>query len=503
MTGFPNCHPSFVNLSRVPKGKRGLAMVPTIALLTMMAILVLAYASVAIDSVRWTQQQTDEQRLENAAESALALAVNGIWTPFAQARVGVRTRPVDFRVHMDRIGVLDQSVAVDPVAVDLRPLLDLPTDLRGQDELSNVSVGDITVMREDAGTRSLLTFRAAVSLTPLNGNRDRGKLKKTVEQVWSVERADWDGLDYALLANNINCIMCHASIDNAQRLYNTDPALYNTFDRVKVGSLESVEMRNAVESSIAGTLYLGGRGYDSAGSTITNWPDRDLRSRLFDAHGVLQEDALGNTVSTRLQPANSLTPAPMENLYLDYGAGGVLPDGFIPEAFPSVFVDDGGIDPLTGLPVPGNEGNRIVDDSEFYATVADSHGTLAGGSIHVSPLGGVVDTAAEVSALRTGNVASLASVTEGNVYLVGTEANPILLGGEIAVNGDLFLRGVVKGTGTLRVSGNVYIPSDLEYSDGTDAYGSRTYGVGTGGEGNSLAIASGGNILVGNIFHPR
>ncbi len=502
MTGFPSLKAE-CRLRSVSASKRGIAMVPTIAILTLMAILVLAYASVAVESARWTQQQSDEQRLDNAAESALALAVNGIWMPFSQSRAGLRTRPIDFRLHMDRLGILDQSAALTKTYSDLRGQLSLPTDIRGNDGLSNISVGEITVLREDTPTRSLLTFEASVSTRPLNGTNDRGKISKTVQQVWGVERGEWDGLDYALLANNINCIMCHASIDNARRLYNTDPALYNTFERVKVGSLESVEMRDSVSSFIAGTLYLGGRGYDSAGRTITNWPDRDLHSRAFDANGMLQEDAFGNTVSSRMQPADTTSPAAGENLYLNYGAGGALPDGFIPDSFPAVFADDGGIDAGTGLPVPGNADNRVLDDSEFYATVVDSTGTLGGGSIHVSAPGQVVDTAAELSALTTGNTSSLNSITEGNVYLVGTDANPILLNGEVAVKGDVFISGVVKGSGTLRVSGNVYIPSDLQYADGSDSNGNRTFGVDSNGDTNALAIASGGNVLVGNIFHPR
>ena len=77
-------------------------------------------------------------------------------------------------------------------------------------------------------------------------------------RVWAIEPPPWDGLDFALLANNVNCIMCHTEVDSAQRVYNQDPSLYGTFDRTRVGSIESFQFRNNPDSEIAGTLYIGG-----------------------------------------------------------------------------------------------------------------------------------------------------------------------------------------------------------------------------------------------------
>jgi cytochrome c551/c552 len=34
----------------------------------------------------------------------------------------------------------------------------------------------------------------------------------------------FDGFDYAVLANNINCIFCHTQVDSVDRVYNTDIA---------------------------------------------------------------------------------------------------------------------------------------------------------------------------------------------------------------------------------------------------------------------------------------
>ncbi|MEM7515432.1 MAG: hypothetical protein AAF368_00720, partial [Planctomycetota bacterium] len=178
-------------------------------------------------------------------------------------------------------------------------------------------------------------------------------------------------------------------------------------------------------------------------------------------------------------------------------------DGYLPSSFPSPFPDDGGYDPMLGGAVMADAGNRRVDPSEFHATTAFASGAISGGSIGVSAPGTVVSTPEQLATLQAGTSGSLDSVTEGNVVLIGTEDNPILLNGEVAIDGDVIIQGYVKGMGSLKVSGNVYMPSDVQYLDGADAVtGARTFGLDAGGEDNGLAIASGGNIMVGNIFHP-
>ena len=51
----------------------------------------------------------------------------------------------------------------------------------------------------------------------------------------------------------------------------------------------------------------------------------------------------------------------------------------------------------------------------------------------------------------------------GNLYLHGTDENPIVLDGPVVVRGNLILSGKVKGQGSFYVGGNVYIPDDISY----------------------------------------
>ena len=54
----------------------------------------------------------------------------------------------------------------------------------------------------------------------------------------------------------------------------------------------------------------------------------------------------------------------------------------------------------------------------------------------------------------------------GNLYLVGTIDDPIVLDGPVVVEGDLIISGYVTGQGAIYTGGNVYVPESLNYLDG-------------------------------------
>jgi hypothetical protein len=154
--------------------------------------------------------------------------------------------------------------------------------------------------------------------------------------------------------------------------------------------------------------------------------------------------------------------------------------------------------------VPEAAGNRMVDPSEFHALAESFEGAVSGGTIFVADGPGAIDTNSELAAaLASGNRASLPSGTVGSTILVGTEDDPILLDGDVVLQGDLVIQGWVKGRGSLVATGNVYVPADLQYVDGTVGTGpnaTRTFGVAPDGTENALGLAAGGNILIGNFY---
>ncbi len=54
-------------------------------------------------------------------------------------------------------------------------------------------------------------------------------------------------------------------------------------------------------------------------------------------------------------------------------------------------------------------------------------------------------------------------VSSGNLYLEGTDANPIEIKGSVVVEGNLIIKGKVKGQGAISAKGNIYIAGDIEY----------------------------------------
>ena len=120
----------------------------------------------------------------------------------------------------------------------------------------------------------------------------------------------------------------------------------------------------------------------------------------------------------------------------------------------------------------------------------------------------MIDTAVEYEAAFTaGNSESLGSSTSGNVILTGTIDNPIYLNDDIAIDGDLIIDGYVVGNGAIYVSGNVYVPTDLKYLNGSTFGTAPLDGDGGdppvwAGETNALALAAGGNIMLGDYLKP-
>ena len=486
--------------------RHGSALLVGVVIITLMSALVLGYLATAVDAERVSGQNIAERRLENAARSVLARATHELWGGFQRATPGARQTHWDAKAYFDGLGVLDQSGAPEPLRTDLLARIDLPRSLVGDPEFSRVEVEGLQVWRVD-GRRDLQLFMEASvrERSGLDGPVSPSLQRTAVRETYRIEGPRWEGLDFALLANNINCIMCHAEVDSAPRFYNTDPAHYGQYDRVKLGSLESFQLRDAPDSSVAGTLYLAGLGLHDDGTPITDWGGVDLKSREFDLEGHLLQDAWGNLTPRDLSPASTSAPQPLENLYLAYGSGGAegQVDGYLPSVFPSPFPDDGGFDFDTGTTVPENAGNRILDPSEFDAVAASVGGSLSGGSISVAAPGEQFDSSAALgSFFETPTTNRLDGMQKGNVHLYGTPDNPIQLNGDVAIEGDLILHGTVTGSGSLLVAGNVYIPGDLVMADGTNRHGERTYGVSANGDSNVLAIASGGNVMVGNFFHP-
>lgn len=407
----------------------------------------------------------------------------------------------------------------------------------------------VTARREDPDARStyVLLRSEATSWDPLTGDaasRLAAGLPadmRTNEVVLRYGGPIFNGFDFVLLANAINCTFCHAQIDNTHRIYNTDPLKYGTFDRVKVACLESLEARGGPSvgypyTRIAGTLYVQGTVVDAVGNPLSpdgttgawsgpvgtapqayvsgnpNWDvspyfARGIKSAEIDADGKIFEDPGATTPLERLRITNFADShkdgsgnydQPLGNFYKGYPTDPAQQiDGPVPDKFP-VVVKDANF-------------NRIVDDGEWTTHVDPANGftgTISGGMARVMlPKNG--STPYTHNRLPTGNgvsgVNEAANIpsggTSGNsVILVGSKTNPIVIDGKVAIDGDAIISGYVKGSGQLLVRGNLYVLGDLSYADGTDVNGKRTFGVASDTTTNAVAYAAGGSIIHGSYL---
>jgi hypothetical protein len=489
----------------------------------------MALMNMVLAGKKTVNHQKDDYELCSTVESVAVLVADSLWSGYLgdPAQNGQAGTIASFRTYMTTIGIPNSGPGGPPTAaqgVDLLPMISIPDDGAGQSRLNHVNVDSARVVRRDLADSCQLYVTISASTS-------RGKgivnpvLNRAVQQVFTVEPELFAGFDYALLTNNVNCIFCHTNVDSVERWFNNDSSNYGSYDRVKVGSLETLMLRHDqdgkswivnhydADSFVAGTVYSRGVITDHDGVRISNWAAQSFKGYGFDGvTGCIIEDQWGTPQVVDFVPAGT-PPQPLENLYENYPlVYADMPDGELPLSFPPPIPDDGGVDPLTGLPDPAAIGNRRVDDSEFHAISDTALGSITAGVMTLLPAGATISTTQQYSqALFVGNQSSLQHSITGNVILSGTVDNPITIDGTLAIDGDLIINGYIKGEGNLVVRGNVYIPTDLQYLDGQEYVagdppgqpsGPRTFGIAQDGTKNVLGLAAGGNVMIGDYLKP-
>jgi hypothetical protein len=499
--------------------RRGVAMIPTLLAVAGLSIFALALLMSVVTTKRSANNQADEYKLSSTVESVAMLATEKLWSGYLDKGDGTAGNITSFRNYLTGLGIQNSPNPAPPKTADgtdVLPLLNLPV-VDGKTTFHDVTVENLKVWRKDVGDATQLYLTIAATSTRGAGLINPN-LQRSLQQVYTVEPEEFDGFDYAVLANNINCIFCHTQVDSVDRVYNTSSSKYGDFERVKVGALETLMLRHTqgvggaigdwdADSNIAGTLYVRGTVTDADGDSIADWSDLAFQSYEFDSDGTLVEidpgvpGGPGVLTSDPFSPAG-FPPAKGENLYLEYPTDyAEMVDGNLPPGFPPPIPDDGGINPATGLPDPASIENKIIDDFEFDALAAQAVGTISAGKVTLVADGDTLDLTGYTAAITPvpGEVGTYTYAPEngpGNLVLTGTEDNPIIIDGTVVVDGDLIIHGYVKGQGTLVARGNIYVPSDLEYLDG------EMFGYGADSKVNALGMAAGGNVLVGDYLAP-
>jgi len=512
-----------------PSRRRGQALFLVVLLSVGAMAIGLAVSSVALINSDVTRAGMTGDHLTYAARSGIGQANFLLWTRYNNYVTTNLLKQAPGNVT-DFRGYLAPSLLVPPRAtagtlqtvtpgnLDLQPGqtrvlcdLQLPVgSVSGQSLRGNRVWVRVTAECQDTGLRdTYVVLRSeATAWDTVNGTVTQAMQaaanlpsdRAVVEQVLHFEGPPFEGFQFVLLANAINCTFCHTRIDNTNRVYNTDSTKYGQFPRVKVASLENLEMRNGANTTIAGTLYVQGSLVDSVGNVMTPaasaFNPGGLRSVAFDSDTGLIEEPNAGTALERTDDERFVdngTTSDFQNFYKNYPTDPALQvDGVVPDKFPPV--------------VPDENNNRAVDDSEWtdYKTNKGTFtGTLTGGSTRnlynkdgSSPYSG--------TSLPTGGTATIppGGTTAQSVILIGTDTNPIEIDGDVAIDEDVVIGGVVKGKGSLVARGNMYIMGDLKYADDMTS-GNRAFGVAEDGTENLVAYAAGGNIVHGAYLTAR
>lgn len=452
--------------------RRGQALVVAVVMLILVSGLALTLAQLAGISTTRSEETRMGDELVVSARAGLAQTRLEVWEAYVAAKGGTPGNQADFRTWLEDPAGLGLDA---DETLNLPQLRMVPSAVGGK---LLATLIDRSVERRDEGDQGTYLVMRAVARFAADPGRSR-----TAESVLRVGGQPWEGFRFALLANNVNCIFCHTRMNTVERFYDTAPGPHQ---RIKVASLESLLLRDGTDSRIAGTLYVQGTLMKKDGTVITA---DDLGTTSVGSPGGLEAeeiDASGKIVDpSNLVPfvsqGNSVQYA---NFYKHYPTDPALQvDGALPSKFPPI--------------VPDEDGDRQIDTTEWSNRAASMGGSITGGVIvPVTPGGG---TFSGTALPTTGTAGSFTSNTPNkHLVLVGTPSNPIVLNGQVAVDGDVIISGYVKGTdGVLVARGNMYIVGDIIYADGTDGDGKRTFGVAADSRANNIAFGAGGNIVHG------
>ncbi len=508
--------------ARARRNTRGMAMI-----FTMMAVIVIGTTLALVllrvqGNQKGTESAVDMIAVEEAAQSGIDMALKRLWNDYIATTGNTTMNWASYRTYLDGTlqipknedlnfnGSQDSNETGDgrngferyPADYSPHgwPLITTPvaiTDPETGRELASIDA--INIARYDDPWAAYLTVRSTATV---NGR------SKTAVQVLEIGSREATHTSFAILANNINCILCHAEFQQINLFNNTDASKYGSFDRIKVAALESLLIRSSesADSFIAGTVYTRGTvvkdsPYGQA-YTAGQLASSGFKGYAFsNVNGKINQSGSGGMSTTNL--VNGTTNAqgdlnPFANMYMNYPTAlDAQTDGEVPANFPAPYEDA--------------NNNRTVDDSEFEVAKNTANGIIdfqygpdAPGSVKAGVAYGVptgtVYTGTNLPTTSNGALNDLSTngVYEGNLFLVGTAQDPIVIDNAVAINGDLVIKGPIKGEGLLNVRGNVYIAGDVTYADAPG-----TFGKATDGTENALAIQTGGNILMGDYLTIR
>lgn len=455
------------------RSKKGITLVSTLVFMFIVIILVSVASLTSLNNRRNAQDALRTSQAQFAAEAGLEQAVVRLWHEVLASAASPSVSA--YAAELDRMG-LTNGTTVASLFGDPQSLGD------GSSFVVRVSRQDDTSTDPDAIVLTLVS----------TGTLADGTTRR-LRQVFRIDRAFFP-FDYALLTNNAECIFCHLDVKSMDALRGNPTADPSTWwRRAKVGVLESLIMRDNEEAGVVhGSLVARGTVSQQYSGRIG--PSNRYRTTMNPGDTRIRSTALVSATPADCSiPSNCTTP---QNLYYNYpdsnnlaAFGNRAPDGELPDGFP--------------LPIADTNNNRLIDDAEWNAEVSSSlAGTSESYSAGSITAAMTINPSGSITWPGGGSVQTQTSANLGqspsNVILDGS-VTPITLSGTVFINGDVVIRGRVRGNGTILARGNVYVMGDLTYDCGTEST-LVACDYSTPNRLPQLSLIAGGSTLMGDFL---
>jgi type II secretory pathway pseudopilin PulG len=461
--------------------RSGFALIGALFAVLIIALLVTIASSVSVGNMRNARDNVKTYQAQLAAEAGLDHAVYKVWHEVWNGASTTQRNINNYKTRLANSGIQNNTPSnSNPIAITI------PSQ-----NLYGGAAYTVSIVRQDPNS-STVSFTVTSTGTLADGT------KRTIVQTLSTGGKRFRGFDYALLTNNANCVFCHARIRSMSAL-GASPSASNPWQRAKVASLESLEIRpTSANTIVAGTIYTRGTFRQSSGTLTAT----QLASSTVKSYSNGTSDIITSTTQQNLAARDCTTVAACTanaNAYLAYPTtarvesdfAGTWPDGELPDEFPTV--------------VPDSDNNRVISNTEWQEAVTKSLSDLDPDNPPGSITGGIKNTGLTgVTAWPgSGNTSTLSSGSTGNVILDGT-TTPLNIEGTVYIDGDVVIRGRVKGSGKIVARGNVYVLGDVTYACGTTSPYTCSDSDYTNPDNlPEFALAAIGNVAVGDFLTPQ
>lgn len=457
----------------------GFALVGALFAIVIIALLITIASTTSVANMRNARDNISTYQAQLAAEAGLEHAVYRVWHEVWNGTAATQRTLANYKTRLLTQGLINNPLSGTNLIKVTLPKQSLPSG----------ATYDVSIVRQDPNS-------STVSFTVTSVGKYADGTERKLVQTLSTSGKRFKGFDYALLTNNANCVFCHARIRSMDALSGTAPNASNPWQRAKVASLESLEIRpGSANTLVAGTIYTRGAFRQSSGVlSNTQLASSTVKSYINGTSDLITGTTLQNLGAKDCTTVTACTAN--ANAYLKYPTttrvesdfGGSWPDGELPDEFPTV--------------VPDSDGNRVISNAEWQDAVTKSitdldpdnpPGSITGGRKNLGLSG--------VSSWPTsGNQTTLSSGVKGNVILDGT-STPLNIEGTVYIDGDVVIRGRIKGSGKIVARGNVYVMGDVTYACGESAPYTCNYA--DPDQLPEFALAAIGNVVMGDYLTPR